>query len=397
MNGTNHVFANAQVQHPAALTRIGVVARRLPGVIQVVDSLDLGGTETMAVNMANRLPRDRFRSYLCDTRPSAHGGVLASAIDKDVYHLSLNRKSRFDLAALIRFRRFVREHDIRLLHCHGSSLFFGRIASMFHFSSKVRVIWHDHYGRCEFNDRPVRPHRMAVSGVAGVIAVNQWLADWACRELRVSRDHVWYVRNFVSPSHGHGPLSTELPGDQGFRIVCVANMRPQKDHFTLIQAMATVAKHHPKAHLLLAGITVDVNYVESLQSQVRTFGLEKNVTFLGPVKGVASVLKACDVGVLSSASEGLPLSLIEYGWAGLPSISTNVGQCAEVLDNGKAGILVPPSSPEALADALKFLLDSAARRHDYGRRLHEFVRKTFDPGVIVNQICEIYDSVLSGN
>jgi len=309
----------------------------------------------------------------------------------------LDRKFRFDLAALVRFRRFIWRENIQLLHCHGSSVFFGRIASMFQRSHKVRVIWHDHYGRCEFNDRPVTPHRLAMWGAAGVIAVNHSLAEWARRELRIPSDRVWYVRNFVTLSEHNADTTKVLPGRRGFRIVCVANMRPQKDHFTLIRAMATVCKHHPEAYLLLAGAPVDVNYMESLRREVDSLKLNSKVSFLGQVQGVASVLKNCDIGVLSSASEGLPLSLIEYGWAGLPTIATTVGQCAEVLDNGRAGILLPPSSPEKLADALRALLDSPSLRREYSHRFHEFVRDTFDPAVIVNQICGIYDTVLGEN
>jgi len=53
----------------------------------------------------------------------------------------------------------------------------------------------------------------------------------------------------------------------------------------------------------------------------------------------------------------MPLALIEYGMNALPAIATQVGQCAEVLDDGKAGILVPPATPNALAEAIIGLLE----------------------------------------
>jgi glycosyltransferase involved in cell wall biosynthesis len=189
----------------------------------------------------------------------------------------------------------------------------------------------------------------------------------------------------------------DLPGSPGNRIICVANLRPQKDHVTLLRAIAELRPQHPKVHLLVAGAPVDAAYAQMLRQEVASLGLENHVTFLGQAAGIPSLLRACDVGVLSSGSEGLPLSLLEYGWAGLPSVATSVGQCAEVLDNGMAGILVNPGSPGQLAAALKRFLDSPAQRSDYGRRFRAFVQKRYDPAAIVNQICGIYDQVLSAN
>jgi glycosyltransferase involved in cell wall biosynthesis len=367
------------------------------GVMQVVDSLDLGGTETVAVNLANRLPRQRFRNYVCSTRAGLDGGLLTSILQPDVQHLALNRKWKLDIPAMLRFRKFIRHENIDLLHVHGSSLFFGRMASMFGLSAGVRMIWHDHYGRCELNDRPAGLYRLAVSGARGVIAVNQHLVNWACRELKMSPDRVWYVPNFVVPSKIGADMLAQLPGSSGKRIVCVANLRPQKDHLTLIRAMTGVCQNDPEAHLLIVGAPLDVAYTASLHQETARLALEKNITFVGQIDDVPSILRACDVGVLSSASEGLPLSLLEYGWAGLASVATSVGQCAEVLDHGRVGMLVNPGVPEQLAAAIQALLQSPSKRSQTGGAFQAFVRKTFDPAAIVNQVCDIYDLALSTN
>lgn len=366
----------------------------LSKVMHVVDSLEVGGTETVAVNIANSLPRDRYRVYLCSTRRS---GPLAATLQSDVNHLSLNRRGRLDLAAIVRLWKFIAHEDIQLLHVHSTSLFIARLISFAPYAVPVRLIWHDHYGRCELNDRSAGLYRLATAGAAGVIAVNHQLVTWACRELHVPPKRVWYVPNFVQPSESRSASQRDLPGSAGSRIVCVANLRPQKDHFTLIRAMALVRKNHPQAHLLLIGAPVDPDYTARVRQEVTALQLENAVTFLGQVSGVGSILPQCDLGVLSSASEGLPLSLLEYGWAGLPSVATSVGQCPEVLDHGKAGILVNPGSPDQLAASLGSLLESRQRRAEYGRLLGAFVRKTFDPQVIMDQICRIYDLVLSSN
>jgi len=362
------------------------------GVMHVVDSLDIGGTETVAVNLANRLPRDRYRTYLCSTRRS---GALAPSLAEDVGHLRLERRSRMDFTAAAKLRDFVSRENIRLIHVHATSLFFARLCTLLPFRKRVRVVWHDHYGLCEQNDRSAPLYRLATKGVAGVIAVNHRLADWARDQLHVPPQRVWYVPNFVNPSQGDDATSGELPGVAGSRIVCVANLRPQKDHLTLIRAMERVCRERPDAHLLVVGLPIDRQYESRLRAETASLGLDRNITFLGQVCGVGPVLRSCDVGVLSSASEGLPLSLLEYGWAGLPTVTTKVGQCAEVLDQGKAGFLVDPGSHEQLGDALLTFLNSPRLRAQKGRELREFVARTYHPEAILDRVCGIYDFVLN--
>ena len=73
-----------------------------------------------------------------------------------------------------------------------------------------------------------------------------------------------------------------------------------------------------------------------VQERIQQHGLESHVFLLGSRSDVPSILSGCDIGVLSSASEGMPLALLEYGVAGLPTVATRVGQVPEILDEGRA-------------------------------------------------------------
>ena len=346
----------------------------MTGVLQIVDSLNAGGLERVAVNIANHLPTDRYRSHLCATRA---GGPLAEIIAPHVQQLYLNRTGRFDFQAVRRLKNYVREHNIQILHAHGTSVFL---------ASRVpaKLIWHDHFGRYATEKRPAWLYRLATRRVAGVIAVNEQLAEWSRRRLKIPAERVWYVPNFVSEPPAQVP-AVELPGKAGARIVCVANLRPEKDHLNLLAAIRNV----PDAHLILVGRADNPEYLQRVQAAMPN----GSVTWLGPRSDVASILRACDVGVLSSASEGLPLALIEYGMNGLPVVATRVGQCAEVLDEGRAGVLVPPGSSGALAQALNELLRAPTRRAELGQTLRERVRRLYSAGEVMQKICAIYSKV----
>ena len=106
-----------------------------------------------------------------------------------------------------------------------------------------------------------------------------------------------------------------------------------------------------------------------------------------------NILAACDVGILGSSSEGLPLSLLEYAAAGLPAVATDVGECGHVMAEG-TGRLVPPRDPEALARAVIGLLESPEERVRLGRAFQERFRRHFGPDAGVARIVEVYDHVL---
>ena len=85
--------------------------------------------------------------------------------------------------------------------------------------------------------------------------------------------------------------------------------------------------------------------------------------------------------------------LLEYGMAGLASVATTVGQCADVLDGGAAGMLIPPKSPAALARALVSLLTQPTERTTLGEKLRKRVETSYGAESIAEQICGIYYTV----
>lgn len=225
----------------ADATRQKSLAEREPlpsdriGVLQVVDTLMAGGMERVAVNLANHLPRDRFESHLCTTREE---GPLASMIFPSVARLRLNRRSRLDFGAARRLVVYIRANRIDILHAHGTSLFLAIAAASMR--PWPAVVWHVHFGKFASENRALLHYRLAVRQAAAVIAVNETLAVWCRKRLRLAADKVSYIPNFATEEASSGPPPS-LPGRRGSRIVCVANLRPEKDHLTLLRAMRIVA------------------------------------------------------------------------------------------------------------------------------------------------------------
>ena len=112
-----------------------------------------------------------------------------------------------------------------------------------------------------------------------------------------------------------------------------------------------------------------------MRADIERRGLGQHVSVLGVRNDVHDILRGCDIGILSSTSEGLPVALIEYGMVGLAAVATDVGQCAEVLDGGAAGVIVPPKDAGALARAVISLLANPAEARRLGERLRSRVAR----------------------
>lgn len=110
---------------------------------------------------------------------------------------------------------------------------------------------------------------------------------------------------------------------------------------------------------------------------------------------VPGVLRACDICLQPSRSEGLGISIIEAMAAGLPVIATRVGGIPEAVEDGVTGMLVPPEDPQALADAIRWMVEHPAECAEMGRRGSERAR-LFDVHTIAGQLEAIYHEVLHG-
>jgi glycosyltransferase involved in cell wall biosynthesis len=169
------------------------------------------------------------------------------------------------------------------------------------------------------------------------------------------------IRNGVEPADARArETSAATP-----RLVMVGRFQAPKDPVTLIRALAMLRETRFEA--LFVGDGPDRPAVEE---EVQRLGLESAVQFLGERSDVPALLATADVFVLSTRSEGLPLSILEAMAAGLPVVASNVGGVPELVLDDATGLLVPPADPHALAGALERLLEDPL----LGRRLGDAAR-----------------------
>lgn len=158
-------------------------------------------------------------------------------------------------------------------------------------------------------------------------------------------------------------------------ILMASRFARQKDHATLIQALALLRAQGLAPTLYLAGAG-SARLRRKAEALVARLGLQQQVRFLGNVADLPQRLAATQVFVLSTHWEGMPLALVEAMAAGCACITSDVVGARELMDHGRTGLLVPHADAPALAGALRQLLQDRALAERLGRAARQQALRT---------------------
>ena len=357
-------------------------------IIQIIDSLEAGGAERMAVNYANALAKEIDFSGLVVTRKE---GALLNQIHSKVPYLFLNKKSPLDIDAVLRLRQFVIENKVEILQAHSTSFFIAFLLKLVY--PKIKIVWHDHYGDSEFlPQRPKLSLRMTLPFFDGIIAVNQQLKIWAEQKLHFK--NVIYLPNFPTQEEAISE-KTILKGTQGKRIIALANFREQKNHFLLLEVAKKVQISHPDWAFHLVGKDFEDDYSNTIKALILSSNLAHTVYFYGSKNDVENILEQSSIGILTSKSEGLPVALLEYGFYNKAVVVTAVGEIPLLIENGKNGFLVESDNVQSFYDSLVKLMNDNELQDSFGKALHRTITKKYSEKSVVNQYLNWLDNTIS--
>ncbi len=372
-------------------------------VVHLFPYLKPGGAERVIVHLLTHLDRRKFEvSGICLTDPS--GSDLEKILEKARVPIQyLGKKPGFDPRMYTRVHQALIAAAPQILHTHVHVLRY-----------VLPYIWYSHF----FKQRPVMLHtvhslaeyeveprarciqRLAFKDGVMPVAVAQEVAHSLSRLYGLQNPAV--VPNCLPIETYRQPKikreiwrQRENLRQEDFLFVCVAGLRPEKNHPLLLEAFARCAARHQGAHLLLAG---GGNTTE-LEGQAAQLGIARQVHFLGVRTDVPDILAASDAFVLASQYEGNPLCVMEAMAAGRPVIAPRVGGIPELVTSGVEGMLVPPNHAAELADAMEQLLRNAELRSRMGIASTKRALACFDIPIMMRAYERLYNSLLasSGN
>jgi L-malate glycosyltransferase len=340
-------------------------------VCHVVHSLNVGGAEVLAANLARRM-QDRVHVLLACLDEL---GPLGEQLRREGFRvIVLGRRQGVDWGCMRRLASLCRDEQVQLLHAHQYTPFFYAVSSQF-FRRRPPVLFTEH-GRW-FPDYPrtkrIVFNRLMLRSRDRVVGVGQSVRQALIDNEGIRPDRVGVIYNGINIAqfaHGESSSATRLQirrelgvEAHDLLLVQVARLDALKDHLTAVRTLERVRQFRPDVKLLLAGEGPEH---PAIDQEVRRRKLESQVRFLGLRADVQRLLHAADIFLLTSISEGIPLTVIEAMAAGLPVVATRVGGVPEIVEEGQTGWLAPARDDEQLAAAIQRLAENAPLRKQMG-------------------------------
>jgi sugar transferase (PEP-CTERM/EpsH1 system associated) len=367
-----------------------------PTVCQVLHSLQVGGAEMLATRYAHRL-RDHYRLIFACLDSL---GSLGEQLQADGFPVFvLQRTPGLDLKCAWRLAELLRRERVDLIHAHQYTPFFYSLIARLR-ARRPPILFQEH-GRHHPDTRRVKrvlANRILLERRDRVVGVGESVRQALIEKEGIPAGRVSVIYNGIDlPPRGfvqseRAVARQELGvGPAEPLIIQVARLDYLKDHATAIRSIAHVVNRWPNARLFLVG---DGPLREAIEEAVGRANLERAVRLLGQRSDVARLLTAADLFLLTSISEGIPLTVIEAMAAGLPVVSTAVGGVAEVVEDGVTGFLTPAGDDHALATRIGELLDSPRTRQEMGRRGRDRAETLFSEQGMCTRYHELYREML---
>lgn len=348
-------------------------------LLQVIDTGGPGGAETVFLQLATGLSP----AAIVTTAAVGYDGWLAerlrpAQVPTDV----VPAKGSFNVSYVRNLVRVIRKSkpDVVIAHLLGPAVYCsiaGRLTT-----TPVISVFH---GQSDLNpaERFIEAKAALIRfGSAACVFVSDEVRTFVGNALRLQPGNQLVIENGIDLSslsrYQAAPLKAALNlAPDTYVVGSVGNVRPAKDYHTLLQAAKIAVTVDPRIQFVIAGDTNTGLYHELDQLRDR-LALQKHVHFLGLRDDVPAILKALDLFVISSVSEGFSIACCEAMGCGVPVIATRSGGPERILDYGRCGVLVPTANPQALAEAMLRMMRNPLNSAQMSAHAVERVRTHYD-------------------
>lgn len=362
-------------------------------VFYFTDSGAFGGAEQALLMILRHLDRQRWRPSLLFHASPGIERLVRSADELDVRLQPVDPLplGRAGLRRLPAFVRLLRAGRPAIFHANQTSPFACKFALAGATASRVPGVIATTHLFLAAGPLATLQLRLLARGVDRYVAVSTDTGVRLGRMLRapgkvtVVRNGIDAERFCVAPDPR---IRAQLAGPDNLPVVLsIGRLTEQKGYRYLIEC----ARLLPEVRFVIAGDGPDRVELERLAAELDP----GRVSFLGPSDDVPALLANCDVFVLPSLYEGLPLSILEAMAAGKPVVATAVGGNAEALVSDRIGFLIPARDPAALAGAISAVLTDSKLAAALGTEARTRVQSHFSAREMVERLTGVYNDVLA--
>nr|HID59266.1 glycosyltransferase family 1 protein [Desulfobacterales bacterium] len=319
-------------------------------------------------------------------------GLAIEARKRGIPTCLLRIKHTFDLRALRKIFRFIREKNITVVNTHSSvdswvASFAARIA-------KVPVLV-----RTRHLSVPIPKHflNFVYKLPDAIITTGESIRKMMIETDRTGGKKILSIPTGVVLSRFHPGISSdrikrELSIQKGTKVVTlVAVLRSWKRHDIFLEAARAVLLDMPETIFLIVG---DGPGSYKIQRKIQELGIENSVVMTGYREDIPEILAASDVCVLTSeSSEGVPQAILQYLAMEKPVVATNAGSISELIKPDETGILVRPNDVDAIAEGIIRLLKDKEFSMSLGRNGRALVEKYYNYEDMIDRTIDLYYAI----
>lgn len=348
-------------------------------ILFLITKSNWGGAQRYVYDLAGGLPQDEFEVAVALGGNGPLATKLETAGIRVIRIPSLQRDVSLikEAAAFVEIANIIRLEQPDILHLNSSKAgilgaFLGRLLLV------PKIIFTAH-GWAFNEDRPdwqklilKKIHWLTVLLAHETIAVSEELKrqmDWLGAQNKMT---VIYNGRSITDLRSREEARTQLckrfpqllPYQNDFWSMTIGELHPVKRHDAVIESIKEVVGSNPDTRHLIIGAGEER---EALEAQIEKLNLRENVFLLGNIEEASRYLKAADIFVLASRSEGMPYVLIEALIANVPVVATKVGGIPEVIEHESEGLLTPPLDNKALFEAILSLRNNHEQRFKFSK------------------------------
>lgn len=366
-------------------------------VLHVIDSLDLGGAQTLLLDLCKHADPSRYEVEVA----CMHGpGVFALEFEKIGIPVHVLSPATWPPNYIPGFLKLLVRRDPDIIHFHlfGSNFVAKPLAALL---GKQALVVHDHTNAESRINSPMLLFADALTNrfSSRVIAVSESVRRLLIEREGLADDRVLTLPNGIDTEMFFPPTAEQkvsarkvfgIP-EGHFVVGCVGRLAEVKNPRAFLKVAARFLEHNPRANFVIAG----TGPLEAeLRELVASLGIGDSIHFLGHISDRVNLYRALDALLITSDSEGTPMTLLEAMSCGVPVVSSAVGGIPEVCENNRDALLVPPGDVEGFNNSLKRLHGEWGLSGKLAKNARSKVVQQYEIRGLVRRIEMIYDDLL---
>jgi len=364
-------------------------------ILHSIDTTGPGGAETVFIDLATRLPQDKYRSVVVIR---GKGWVYDELCRRGVQPILLDARGSFNLRYLLGLRKIIQNEAVDLIQSHllGTNVYCSLaglltrkpVVATFH--GEVDIGENERFKRFKFDAIEM--------GANSIVAVTDSLRDDILSRTSLNPKKTSVIYNGIDTARFTRPRSSTLRQKYGWSedeiiVGSLGNIRPAKAYDVLLKAAALTEHISLSYRFVIAGQGKGKLYEELLALR-KKLSLEEKVQFAGFIDDAAEFLSNIDIFLSSSISEGLPLSAIQAMVSSLPIVATRCGGYEGLITDQKNGVLVEVAKPQAIADALKKVATDTGLQKTLSENARKHAVSNYDIQVMLDAYERVYNRLI---